>query len=58
MTIEELYIKSRKQYIHFLKYTNPRKVEMFENAPRNLLELLDNSHRRMHLLKSKITILQ
>jgi hypothetical protein len=36
----------RRQYVHFLKYTNPNKAAKFDAAPDNLLELLDNAHRR------------
>lgn len=53
MKIEELYQKSCKQYIHFLKFTNPNS-KLFDIAPSNLLELLDNSYKRKMNLKQLI----
>ena len=52
--IEVLYNKSKKQYIHFLKFTNPNKQELFNNSPNNLLELLDNSYKRKMRLKDQL----
>jgi len=42
MTKEELILKARKHYIHFLKFTRPK----IEEYPSNLLELLDNARNR------------
>ena len=39
----EMYIKSRKHYHYFLRFTSPKR----EDYPNNLLELLDNSFKRM-----------
>lgn len=52
MQIEDLYQKSCKQYIHFLKFTNPNS-KLFDIAPGNLLQLLDNSYKRKMNLKKQ-----
>ena len=56
MTDSSLYLKklnllvqkSKQQYIHFLKLIYK------DEHPKNLLELLDNSHLRFIKLKSKL----
>ena len=52
MKREQLIKLARKHYIHFLKFTSPNNPK-FDEAPINLLELLDNSHKRWHKLKAK-----
>lgn len=53
MTKTDLYEKACKQYIFFLKYTNPNSSK-FHIWPPNLLELLNNSYRRKMNLKSQL----
>lgn len=55
--MKELYQKARKHYIHFLKMTSVNHPS-FDNAPANLLELLDNAYSRKMKIKSMMNEVQ
>lgn len=46
--LQEVYKKTKKQYIHFLKFTRPN----VEEYPSNLLELLNHAYKRKMKVKN------